>query len=587
MQCDFFMVEKTKADEIMVLLLCDFLENEQILDEINKEIINLPICNIPLIRIALYNLKDQKFKNILICIKNEHSKTYIEENILIEDLSNLNCGFRIANDFNELMRDIDDSELRFDNYMLLPVTNITNIELWPFITDYSESKIKDDKIILNVQVFESEPKDEFVVYGVCKTREVMFYQRCSPDHELNERFYELLQKNNDVTYISNFSNPKIYVFGKEILALFNENFDFYSFEDLIESLLFLNIYDYKIMYNFCNVKMFNYNLRSKFDNYFVEISSLKNFFDVNEFFRCSEFLDNYELNKVSIKNNKEYGINSIQIEEQIEDKSTETLEESYYLLEKFKISSQNEEDENDDFIIHNNSFNNQCNTKNIINSVIGFNSIIKNNVTVNNCFIGRNCIINANIEKSVVMDNQIIDSTLSNKIVTYKNKMMKIPLHDKFHGRLNQKKDNQKRKDENFFTDVIFYLKDNKDDVINNKMQIIDVKKQINLFTIIWKASNNDLIEAISLFIIDFVDENNLDQSTIDISFFFPILIGRTENEETQMKLILQIHNGLKFDSKRKKNEAMIRIGYALMDDGIVSKDALNNSRIMKGNFFQ
>ncbi|KAM0676844.1 Translation initiation factor eIF-2B subunit epsilon [Binucleata daphniae] len=526
MENDIFMADQMKNENLVVIIQCYFFEVDQLFDEITDELAFLPICNSLLINILLRRFVAQNFKNILICVKNSDIKKIFEKNIADNIKKSLAIDYVFANDFNEMMRNIDDGDYMYETYILLNVSTLTTLNLKIFLSKYLEAKKIDKNIIMQLLIPKASDKNESLLYGFKNEHEIAFYQNFYTQNELSEYFYAQILENEDTVYKSKLAKPKICVFGKEVLALYNENFDLFSIEDLMEELQHANFYNYKIIKYDYEQKINDFDNLS--DTFIIEVNTVKNYYDTNQYFK--------------------------------------------------ELAKQN----------HDNCY--ITSTKNynaIIDSFISQNVQIDENTKIKNSFIGKNCIIKGDVENCIVMKDSVVKQSIKNVIVCKERKIVTIPVKNKFFGKVQHNTDKNNKKPTNFFSDVFICLKDNTNDLIANKIEIFDIKKQVNLLTIVWNASNDDLIEAFTLFLIDFVDEKDLDQSTLDITFFFPILYGRTEDEATQSKLVMQINDGLKFKSKRKKSEAMFRISYALIDDGIVTEEVINNSNVVKGSNFK
>ncbi|KAM0676064.1 hypothetical protein GVAV_000025 [Gurleya vavrai] len=367
MLSDFFITEENYNQKLAIILQCDFLPNEHILNPIENNLINLRICNIPIIYFILENLKRQGLSNLLICSKNEETQNFVI-NIIETYFSNYFSYDKFTiDDFNEMMRDIDDTDLDYDIYMLIPITQLTNLNLLPFIVEFITNRNIDKKIILHSLLFETEKTEEKVFYGFYD-KEIKFYQRIYDDEDFNDRFYSLIIEDDTIRYSTNYLKPKLHIFDKQALAIFNENFDFVSFDDLIESVTFLNIYDAKNTFYSLNYDdLMIQNEFSSENKYFIEIDNLQKYYDANMFLAKS-------------------------------------------------ISKH----------IFDNNFGVYINNENIKNSFISQNSKIDKDIKIKNSVISDNVCINANIKNCLVLENNSINADIENKIVSKNGLVLEI-----------------------------------------------------------------------------------------------------------------------------------------------------------------
>jgi translation initiation factor eIF-2B subunit epsilon len=201
------------------------------------------------------------------------------------------------------------------------------------------------------------------------------------------------------------------------------------------------------------------------------------------------------------------------------------------------------------------------------NTVLGTKNRLNNDSKLENCFVGDGCTINGNISKCIVWDDIHINQDLDGYIVFSKDH--KIPFT---HLEIEMDLEEEVIDTTNFFDDLVGYLKDCLDSVRKDKIQIEEVIKQVNMLRIIWNASDLDLIEAFSVFLTDIVSPEDVEDSAINGSFFFPILENTVNTPKKQQELLVLIWTQMKdLDLDFKKNVFCI-YAYQLFEDGVISR---------------
>lgn len=534
-------IESLHQKTTPILLLVDFLSTE------------IKIDKLYFLDLALTNLTSQKFNHFYICIKDnpEVYKDSIEKYPIFYE-------FLVSNNFGDLMREIDDLDYLYESYIIYPI-NYHIVNIHDLLSSYKDS---DQKTIMSVYL--TNYKD--IVFGMNEDEIIII------DTKIRKSFFECLDKKETLCVrMSGF--PEVVAIGKEFLALYNENYDFMNVGDLIMSSCKVNLYEYKIKGYSEETEKLCMRIKTQHEYYAfmmkmlkLKITDRKAEVDIEEAFSKCCMID---------KNENDY-----------------------------RISKEKKDDTSDNHKVHSADSYDKTGKYSYKNSIIGKNCKIFSGVFINGSIIG-DCVTiskDVTISESCVEDgcnvqHSITASVLSqNSITAYEyNDVLQIDDQIIENASIAPERiqDDSTETFEptesphSFHDDALSYLEKIASKVIARKINIDEVKREVNLIAIIWKASQNDLINVFVVFFGGFFEEDNLDQSTIDLMLFFPIIHGLLDTAANQEDFVINVYKSLRMKKKKNKKEAFVRLGYAMMDDGIIDKDVLNKAQIIKGDYFK
>lgn len=526
-----------------VILLIDFISTD------------IPIDKMYFLDLALKNLTNQNFTQFFISVKQDsyiYEKKIKEYNIKYEILEN--------NDFGDLMREIDNLDYLYEAYIVYPINyNISNVN--GLLASYKNS---DKKTIMSVYLTGHSD----IIVGMDNDA-IVFY-----DTKLRNNFFDMVDKNEKLC-VRKSGVPEVVAVGKEFLALYNENYDFMSVFELIETLCLVNLYNYK-MIGYSDHPDAKYLRIKTAHEYYSYIMEIKN-----------KALETKETKDIIGESNYRETVDTLYLSEnEFEYSDTSEGFETEELTDEMSFGKENDERQ----IFNNCLIGKNCTISgsvNIRNSVIGSNVKILEGVVIVDSYVESGCTVENSIKSSVLCSNVTNKQELENAILLDDQVYLNAYMFEESMPEDNSVSCEVADSGISFHQDVLSYLDNIASEVIERKLPIEDVKREVNLIAIIWKASQNDLLDVFIIFISGFIKEHDLDQSTIDLMLFFPIIYGLMDNSEKQESFVVEVYNCLRMEKKRNKKEAFVRLGYALMDDGIIDKDVLNNVSIIKGNFFR
>lgn len=552
-----------------VLLMCDFVDIDTNLVRLVDSVTFLPVCNIPLIQYALDNLIMQDFTNIFFCIK---SKEIIPKiNDLINNIypNTLRTRYIIGHDYGSIMRSIDDFDYGYETFLIYPINFITNVNVKTMINNFNFYRKNERKIVMNILMLKKDNYlNEINVYGLQAydgTNELLHYEKTTVNSKINLRFFDAVLRVKCLRFLTMCSSPRLCVASKEVFALFSENYDFLSMDCLVESSLSNNLYNYKFLLHFANSD-FDDEVKGVDDLAYLSVKNgtlCKIIQNVNDFYQVNYYFKDYN----HLRN---------------ELLDMDLLYDEYLCeYQKFETNLMAVRNANSKKLAR--GF---C--TNIKNSVVGSNVGIEKGRVILNCIIDHGTVIENNLVNSISFNDYMMQKDSEKYFIYYKNNLVFDYIPEIFIEITPEDSEEiDTSKINTFHSEILAYLADVTDDVLSKSIDISMVKKQVNLIAIIWKANSRDLIDVFTIFISEFINQNDLDQSTIYVSMFFPIIEGSLNEPQAQENFIRTVYKGLNIKNKRLRKEAFIRIGYAMMDDGLIEKDILNNTNIIKGNFFQ
>lgn len=355
-------------------------------------------------------------------------------------------------------------------------------------------------------------------YGT-KNDEVVFYERVINDKINFKNVKEKIKQHRTVKFNYKGSSPNIAVISPKVFQLFTNNFDFYTLGDLLESILAFNPFNFKIGF---------------IDSSKIILPSLKNVYNKEIITLYDYYMFNEDSAKFNFLKNENYDVAN----------TTNDLKVHKY-IDSFE------------------------------NSIFGTNNKFELNFYVKDSFVGNRNLICGNINKCIIWDDVYINEDLNEKIVINSNLNI-----DVYHLEIELEVEEVIEQRGNFFDNIINYLSecDKKMDV---KANIDKITTQVNLIKISWNASIADFIEAFVIFLVTTVNEDDMEESTINASLFFPLLEGNVKGVEEQETLLALLYKLLTDRDYEFKKQVLFRYGFLLIEDGIITKNILKKYKKM------
>ncbi|ADM12391.1 translation initiation factor eIF-2B subunit epsilon [Encephalitozoon intestinalis ATCC 50506] len=521
----------------IILLICDFYETKQIpaeMTSLRKNLSLFPVANIPMIEYILSSLCDQKFFNVVLAGSDcEEVIKHVKKTELGGRMNIISLGCD-GKSLGDLMRHIDDNGLEFDDLLVIYANHYTNYPLRSIINRHREDK----SFVMTLFLHPNESNSRVShLYGF-RDNEVIFYNKCINEKCNSEKVREAVESDGTIEFTANLSSPTIAVVSSAIFPLFTENFDFKTLGDLVGGILGFNAYNFKIM---CcrqgdmmdvngNIEQLSIERRNRF--YSREIVTLYDYFKFNEDVREGKAVD---LLRFKCHNSGDF-------------RSFVQVESNFF----FDIP---------DVEFH----------EPISNTVIGCDLKFKMNHFIKNSVVGHGCFIGGNIDRCIIWDDISVKEDFMDHIVFSEGRVIHYNyLEDEAEEAVFEEK--EPRRGTSFFDDVVLYLLSVVEREDLDRVDMDDVVKQITLLRIVRNASSLDLIEAFSMFLVEMIDFNDIDGSTIKASMFFSILDGHMREIEKQEMLMDLIIQGLGECPPDIKMNVVFKYGYLLVEDGIISR---------------
>ncbi|KAF9764131.1 Translation initiation factor eIF-2B subunit epsilon [Nosema granulosis] len=542
----------------IVLLVCDFYETKQIPTEMTCKKENLalfPVANIPLIEYILKSLHDQRLNNVIVTGKNIKA---VEKHVKSLEMSTkMNFAFMEVDgaSLGDVLRGMSDSDCDISDLLILYANHYTNFNLNLLFEKHRQSDF-----LMTLFLHQANSNSKINHFYGTRRDEIIFYEKCINGKYNTGHIKDTLETYSTVDFQFNLSSPTIGVISSDVLSIFAENFDYTSLGDLLEGLLAFNPFNHKIGFvRSCNGDLLHEDsssindalMRISFEakfGYSREIITLYDYYKFNEDVRGGKFED----------------ISKFKLRIAGETKGMTHCEGNYFY------------DVPDGYT---NELLNYTETK-VQNTVLGSNNRFKDNFRLNNCFVGSGCTISGNISKCIVWDDIDLSQDLNGYIVFSENKKISFD-----HLEIEIEIEEQVRATSTFFDDLVGYLKECLEEVYLERVEIEEVIKQVNMLRIIWNASDLDLIEAFAVFLTDIVSPEDVEDSAISASFFFPILEGSVNTPEKQEELLVHIYNQIRDKDPEFRKKVFCIYGYQLFEDGVISRPVFKeyNMLVKKG----
>ncbi|ELQ75304.1 Translation initiation factor 2B, epsilon subunit (eIF-2Bepsilon/GCD6) [Trachipleistophora hominis] len=568
---------------IKVLLVCDFYETKNIPDSVftvKKNVTLFPISNIPLIEYILEMLSKNGFTEIILAGSSTSVVLEYLKRTKYHKLLNISCLSNSHTSLGDILREIDEKDWRVDNLLVYYANTFVNYDLRFVLDEHLRSKKKNRNVILTTVLFDEKARKTNNLYGM-RGPEIVYYEELGKKGNVKADMWNMVERYGSVDLISNVSKSRVFVISSEAFPIFTENFDFQSIEDLIKGFQVFNAYGYKInailsdripykraratkeVINISSISLnslsftshvvtqysektgtcsegaknqANENIMSLGVAYGKSITTLQDYFDINTDFRSRrsspfslEDYINYPEKHYTCRDGN-YIIDDVQVNCSL-DKS---------VLGKSKVTE-----------------NTMIKSSNICNGCVIKASVIQDCILWDGVSVSKNlseCLVISNDEDGIIYLNQI-EETDESEVV------------------------DEEECENTFFTDVVNYLLDTYGDISSFKMDVDEVLKQVNLLRIVWNASRFDLVEAFGIFLAEIYDPKDTEGSTINASLFFPILIGITEDTNSQDLLLTSINSHLTGLDNKGKKEIVSRYGFLLLEDGLVSRASIKKYR--------
>ncbi|KAH9411475.1 hypothetical protein HK407_05g08500 [Ordospora pajunii] len=524
----------------IVLLIYDFYETRHIptkMTNLKKNLSLFPVANVPLLEYILSSLYDQQFFNVILA--GSGCEEVISHAIKIDvsgkmNIATLDCDGKSLGD---LMRHIDENGLDFDDLLVIYANHYTNYPLRSILERHRKGK----DVIMTLFLHPSESNSNVShLYGF-NGEEVVFYSKCVNDVYDGRKVVNAVLDNGAIEFTAGLSSPTIAVVSSKIFPLFTENFDFGTLGDLVKGVLAFNAYSFKVM---CCVQgqtdvmeeeISGMSIGKNGGFYSKEIVTLYDYFKFNEDVREGKAVD---LRKFRWR-------------------GTDRFQSFVQVQSNFFVDEPSEPD----IELY----------EPISNTVVGCDLKFAMNHFIRDSVVGHGCFIGGNVNRCIVWDDVCIENDFMDHIMYSEGQTFHCSHLEEDEG----EEDYCSKERTSFFDDVLAYMMEvaHRDDV--EEIGIEDVVKQITLLRIVWNASEVDLIEAFSMFLVEVVEEEDVDGSTIKGSMFFPVIeehMYEIEMQEMLMSLVLQ---GLSEYPKGVRRNVVNRYGYLLFGDGIISRSVL------------
>lgn len=570
---------------IKVLLVCDFYETKNIPDlvfKVKKNITLFPVSNIPLIEYILELLLKNNFVEIILAGKNLTSIFEYLKKTKYCKLMNIECFGNNHGSFGDILREIDEKYWRVDDLLVYFANTFVNYDLNYLVKKHLQSRKAEKNVILTTILFDEKAKKTNNLYAL-RGSEIVYYNEQNKKGNVHPEVWNLLEKFGTVDFVSCLSKSRVFVISSEAFPLFTENFDFDNVEDLIRGFCVFNAYGYKINAIFADKIPFKATRNVKET---INISTI----NLNSLSFTSRIITQYSEETVfSVKDKTEENLMELGTSY---GKSITTLRDYFEINTDFR-SRRASPFSFEDYINYPEKHYKWLDGNYIIEgvrvdglldrSVLG-NSKVNANTTVKSSNISNGCVIQANIEDCILWDDVNVDKSLCECLVISNDENGII-----YFNQTDEISESEEEDEEeflaSFFTDMVNYLLEIYSDVSNFKTDIDEVLKQVSLLRIVWNASKFDLVEAFGIFLAKTYDHNDIEGSTINASLFFPILIGLVEDSNSQDLLLTSINGHLAETDNKSKKEIVIRYGFLLLEDGLLSRAAIKKYRhLMKKN---
>lgn len=566
-----------------VLLVCDFYEPKKIPNEVfsvKKNITLFPISNVPLIEYIMEHFYSNNFLEVILVGSSLNSiYDYIKRTKYFR-MMRINCLSNNFNSFGDIMRDIDEKDWRIDNLLIYYANTFVNFDLNYCFRKHLEFKKKEKNVILTTILLDAKPCKTNNVYA-CSGSEIIYYDEQTKKGNVEIDYWPLLEKYKKIDFFTCLSKSRVFIVSNEIFSIFTEYFDCKSIEDLIQSLFLLNAYNYKM---FC-ITTNEIPLVEK-KTYVKSILNIEQINLQSLSFTSKIITKVTEESKIEEKESKlvnlgfTYGkcITSIQDYFEINNDFRQLRESPFSFENCIDFVEKEYQSIGNNYIIEGMRVYGA-----IDHSVLG-NSKIRKNSSIRSSNICNGCVVEADIQNCILWDDVYVEKNLKECLVISNDENGIIYLDE-----LEDEEESLSKSDEEseytFFTDVVNYLNLMYEKMDEEEIDVDEVLRQVNLLRISWNASYLDLVEAFGVFLAETYNPDDFETSIIKTSCLFPIIHGLTDDPNAQDLLLTSISEHLKeYDPKRRK-EIVIRYGFILLEDGLITRSVIKKYRhLMKKN---
>lgn len=634
-----------------VLLVCDFYEEKKIPNEVftvKKNITLFPISNIPLIEYILEHLYKNNFLDvILVGTTSENIFEYLKRTKYYR-IMRIDCFPNEYNSFGDILRDIDERDLRYENLLVYYANTFVNYDLNLLYKKHLENQKKDKKLICTTILMESKPTNINHFY-VCNDKDVLYSSEHNKKGNLSVDIWSLVEKHENVYFISHLSKSRVFLITNEMFSLFSEYFDCKTLEDVINELYLLNPYDYKIHYiknedmpilsettknqaknniPIDKLSLQTYSFTSKIISSFNQsFSSFRrsnsknqpqNIFS-NEVFTAKQskivtqnaekqtYISAYESYATAHESYASSHQSFVSTRQTIESptseenflnfttpysKSIKSIQDYFEINDDFKKLRKSPKlfekfiniKEKEYITKGNNYVAEGVSFKGSLDQSILGHSEISQKSSVISSNVCNGCRISANLQNCILWDDVDVKKNLKECLVISNNEDGIIYLNNL--DEEDESETNSEDSSENtFFNDTIDYLTNCFEEMDNCDIDIEDVLKNVNLLRISWNASNLDLVEAFGVFLCRTYAEDSSENTIIKTSCFFPIINGLTDEPNAQDLLLTSLIEHFDVGDIQKKKEFLIRYWFLFLEGGIITKSVLKKYKnLMKMN---
>jgi translation initiation factor eIF-2B subunit epsilon len=153
---------------------------------------------------------------------------------------------------------------------------------------------------------------------------------------------------------------------------------------------------------------------------------------------------------------------------------------------------------------------------------MGYRSTVKDDLNVKTSVVGNKCKIKGNIKGCIVWDDVCVCTDLLDCVVfsSDDNGVAEINVVEKSEESGNEE---EVAKDVTFFKDILDYLNSIVKSTEKTRVNMEEISRQVSLLRIVWNASDLDLVEAFSIFLVNMINPDDVDGSTIGVSVYFSL----------------------------------------------------------------
>ena len=548
--------EYVYSSKHVAFLVCDYYETNQIpqeLFEIKDNLALFPIVNMPLIELILTNFVNQKFKNVVLVGSNLTSVLKHLEKTDFPRLLNLRIYSSEASSLGDVFREMFQLGFEFDNILIMYANHYTNIPLYKLLKYHSTCRNN----LMTVYTYAYDTNDTNAHIYAYTGNDIIYYDKITSGRIIAPEILEAVHKNKSVEVAYWHSSPTVAVVSKDVFLVYNENYDYHTLGDMLSGMLAAGIFDckFKLM---TDKDMIPQALRKPNLNPTICERHLQ------KKGRFGERLKDQSREKTG--NSKEKP-NQVIGENASTAQKHKLKEKRYYSKEIITLF---------DYFKFNRDVGEDPSLINIPHSTQFIKSGIHNGYKIENSVLGDDIHIGGDILDCIVWENCTVNKDCNNLILFSNNVHLNV-FHLEAENEIEEVVGDEETKPEgeSFFDDVNSFLHSRVTTakVYDSDMQ--SVHKQVSLLRIIWNATHEEVIESFAYFLIDSVDESDLEESLSRASLFFDVFAVYITSCEDQELFVNSLYDNSSSLSSKIKASIFFNYGYLLVQSGVVKKSVV------------